>query len=63
MAKFAYNKTMHSSTEQTPLFANHGLHPKYDIQGVDKIVDLTTEDLAMWLVDVRVQCISNLEEV
>jgi hypothetical protein len=33
MAKFAYNNTMQSSTHQTLFFANHGLHPKFDIQG------------------------------
>ncbi len=48
---------MHSSTQQTPLFANHGLHHKFDIQGVHKV-----EDWTMWLVDVWVQFISNLEE-
>jgi hypothetical protein len=37
MVKFAYNNTLiHSSTQQTPLFANHGLHPKFDIQRMHK---------------------------
>jgi hypothetical protein len=27
LAKFAYNKTIHSSTQQTPCFANYGYHP------------------------------------
>jgi len=53
MVEFAYNNTMHSSTYQTPFFANHGLHPKFDIQGVHKIMNLVTKDWAMWLVDVR----------
>jgi hypothetical protein len=39
------------------------LHPKYDIQGVDKIVDAAIKDLAMWLMDVQVQRVSNLEEM
>jgi hypothetical protein len=26
MVEFAYNNTMHSSTQQTHFFANHGLH-------------------------------------
>jgi hypothetical protein len=28
MVEFAYNNAMHSFTQQTPLFANHGLHLK-----------------------------------
>jgi hypothetical protein len=44
MAKFAYNNTMHSSTQQTHFFANYGLHPKFDIQGVHKIMNPTIED-------------------
>jgi hypothetical protein len=59
MAEFAYNNTMHSSTQQTPIFANHGLHPKFDIQGVHKVMNPTIEDSAMWLVDVQVQLVSN----
>jgi hypothetical protein len=52
MAEFAYNNTLDSSTQQTPFFANHGLHPKFDIQGVHKVVNPTIEDRTMWLVDV-----------
>ncbi len=63
MAKFAYSNTMHSSTQQTPFFANHGLHPKFDIQGVHKVVNPTIEDRAMWLVDVWAQLVFNLEEM
>jgi hypothetical protein len=44
MAKIAYNNVVHSSTQQTPFFANHGLHPKFDIQGVHNIVNPTTKD-------------------
>jgi hypothetical protein len=33
--------------------ANHGLHLKFDIQGVHKIMNPTTKDQATWLVDVR----------
>jgi hypothetical protein len=62
MAKFAYNNTMHSSTQQTPLFASHGLHPKFDIQDVHKMMDPIVEDQAMWLVDIQVQFLLNLEE-
>jgi hypothetical protein len=44
MAKFAYTDTMHSSTQQTFFFSNHSLHLKFDIQGVNKIVNLVVED-------------------
>jgi hypothetical protein len=44
MEKFAYKNTMHSSTQQTPFFVNHGLHPKFDIQGVQKILNPTIEN-------------------
>jgi hypothetical protein len=61
-AKFAYNNIMHSLTQQTHLFANHGLHPKFDIQGVHKVVNPIAEDRTMWLMNVRIQLVSNLEE-
>jgi gluconate kinase len=38
------------------------LHPKFDIQGVHKVVNLTTKDQTMWLANVQVQLISNIEE-
>ncbi len=37
MANFPYNNTVHSSTQQTPFFSDHGLHPKFNIQGVTKL--------------------------
>jgi hypothetical protein len=54
---------MHSSTQQTSLFANHGLHPKFDIQGVHKVANTAAKDWTMWLIDVRAQLVSNLEKV
>jgi hypothetical protein len=47
-----YNNTMHSIMQQTPFFANHGLHPKFDIQGVNNVVNLTTKDQIAWVVDI-----------
>jgi hypothetical protein len=38
--------------QQTPFFANHGLHPKFDIQGVNNVVNLTTKDQIAWVVDI-----------
>ncbi len=62
LVEFAYNNIMHSSTQQTTLFVNHGLHPKFDIQSVNKVMNPTIEDQIMWLVDVQAQLISNLEK-
>jgi hypothetical protein len=54
---------MHSSTQQTPFFANHGLHPKSDILGVHKIMNPIVEDIqTMWLTNAQTRFISNLEE-
>jgi hypothetical protein len=52
MGKFIYNNLMHSSTQQTPFFVNHGLQTKFDIQSKHKIMNPTTEDQAMWLENV-----------
>jgi hypothetical protein len=38
------------------------LHPKFDIQGVHKIVNPTVEDWTMWLADVQIQLVFNLKE-
>ncbi len=62
MEKFAYKNTMHSSTQQTPFFVNHGLHPKFDIQGVQKILNPTIENWTMWLVNVQIQLVFNFEK-
>jgi hypothetical protein len=43
-ANFAYNNTMHSSTQQTLFFANHSLHLKFDVQGVHKVMNPIVED-------------------
>jgi len=31
LAEFAYNNTVHASTQQTPFYANYGYHPKFDM--------------------------------
>jgi hypothetical protein len=54
---------MHSLTQQTFFFANHGLHPKLNVQDVHKVVNPIAKDQTMWLVEVRTQLVSNLEEV
>ncbi len=49
--------------QQTPFFANNGLHPKFDIQGVSNVVNPAVEDQVGWLVDIWAQLVSNLEEI
>ena len=31
LAEFAYNNTLHASTQKTPFFSNYGYHPKLDL--------------------------------
>ncbi len=62
MEEFFYNNTMHSPMQQTLFFANHGLYPKFDIQGINNVVNPTIEDQAMWLLNIWTQLVSNLEE-
>jgi hypothetical protein len=63
MVKFAYHNTMHSSTQQTFFFANHGLHPKFDIRNVHKVVNPITKDQTMWLANVQTQLVSNFKKM
>ena len=47
LAKFFFNNTINSSTQQTPFFANVGLHPNFDITITEQstnpsAVELTT---------------------
>jgi len=63
MVEFSYNNTIHSTTHQTPLFANHGLHPRFDIQGVDNVMNPVVEDQIAWLVNIWTQLVSNFKEV
>jgi hypothetical protein len=62
MAKFAYNNIVHSLTQQTTFFTNHGLHPGFDIQSVHNVVNPIARDQALWLTDVQAQLVFNFEE-
>ncbi len=53
---------MHLAMQQTPFFANHYLHPKFGIQGINNVMNPTNEDQVAWLVDNRTQLVSNLKE-
>jgi hypothetical protein len=53
VANFSYNNMMHSTTQQTPFFANHSLHPRFDIQGENNVVNLVVEDQVEWLTNIQ----------
>jgi hypothetical protein len=40
---------MYWSTNQTPLFANHDLYLKFNIQGANKIMKHVAKNKALWL--------------
>jgi hypothetical protein len=61
MVEFSYNNMMHSTMQQTPFFANHGLHLRFDIQGVNNVMSLVVENRVVWLVNIQTQLVSNLE--
>jgi len=63
LAEYVHNNIIHSSTQQTLFYTNHDLHPKFDIQGVNKIMNSTTKDWVMCLANVWAQFVSNLEEI
>lgn len=46
LAEFAYNNTVHSSTQQTPFFANYGYHPRLDTFDFSKVDNPAAEDMA-----------------
>ncbi len=43
------------------MFANHGLTPKFNIQGVHKVTNPIVKDRAMWLTYVWIQLVFNFE--
>jgi hypothetical protein len=61
--EFSHNNMMYSTTQQTSFFANHGLHLRFDIQGIDNVMDPTVEDQITSLANIQAQLISNLEKV
>jgi gluconate kinase len=44
---------MHSTMQQTPFFANHDLHPKFELQGVNNVMNLAIKDRVVWLANIR----------
>ena len=52
-AEFAYNNTLHASTQQTPFFANYGFHPKLDLLNPVANNNLVAEGFAKQLSELQ----------
>jgi hypothetical protein len=53
LAEFAYNNSIHASSQQTPFFANYGYHPKLDLLGTSKDENPAAEDFAKHLMEIQ----------
>ena len=53
MAEFAYNNSIHASTQQTPFYANYGFHPKLDMLKSSKGRNPAVEDLPKQLLEIQ----------
>ena len=49
LAEFAYNNTLHASTQQTPFFSNYGFYLKLDLLSPSMNNNPTTEGFAKQL--------------
>jgi len=49
--EFIYSNIVHLLTQKMPFFANYGLCPGFNFQGVNKIVNPITKNWALWLVN------------
>jgi hypothetical protein len=52
MVEFSYNNTMHLVMQQTPFFTNHGLHPMFNIQDVNNVVNHAVKDQVVRLANI-----------
>jgi hypothetical protein len=57
---FVTTQCIHQPSKR--FFANHGLHPKFNIQSVHKVTNPIAKDWAMWLTNVWIQLVFNLEQ-
>jgi hypothetical protein len=53
LAEFAYNNSIHASTQQTPFYANYGYHPKLDLWASTGEKNPAAEDLAKHLSEIQ----------
>ena len=62
LAEFAYNNTVHSSTKQTPFFANYGQHPRGDPFQGRHVGSPAAEELATRLANIHKELRFQLQE-
>jgi hypothetical protein len=53
LAEFAYNNTLHASTQQTPFFSNYGYHPKLDLLSPSSNINPAAEGFAKQLSELQ----------
>lgn len=53
LAEFAYNNSIHASTQQTPFYANYGYHPKLDMLASTGDKNPAAENLAKHLSEIQ----------
>jgi len=53
LAEFAYNNTVHTSTRQTPFYANYGYRPKFDRLHIFQMDNPAAKDLASRLLELQ----------
>jgi hypothetical protein len=62
LAEFAYNNTMHSSTKQTPFFANYGQHPRADPFQVKHVGSPAAEEFTTYLAKIHQELTFQLQQ-
>jgi len=55
--EFAYNNTIHVSTQKTSFYANYGSHPKFNLLSLSKSDNLTTNDFEIQLLQLQITII------
>jgi len=62
LAEFAYNNSVHTSTQQTPFFINYGYHPKIDMLSIWKGESPIAKDFTKHLKELYAKIKVNLQE-
>jgi hypothetical protein len=51
LAEFAYNNTIHASTDQTPFYTNYGYHSRFDVLNISQMNNPAAQDLTSRLLE------------